>query len=273
MDDVLSAGPRNALPRIGLRLGFAALVAGLVMAYGAVPAAAQGEYTGPLFTPPENQNISGVWWIEEYSAGIEPVGGGDLPFTPEGLQMYEENMAVLRDGSRTDEARRICVPDGIPRILGNPYPFEIGQTHNQVTFVYELNHVIRALRLDAVMPNDEELEIFPAYSGYSVARWEGDTLIVTTAGFHWDTFIDATGIPHSPQLRTEERYRRLDADTLEAVVTVTDPEMFTQPWQARFTYELHPDVRIQDYSCGDGMHRDISHIPGVTEARQARQQQ
>ena len=224
-----------------------------------VPAATPG---GPIYAPPANQNISGVWWIQKYSAKIEIVGGGDLPFTPAGLTKYQANMEALRAGTLKDEARRVCVPDGVPRILGNPYPFQIVQTPGQVTLLYELNHVIRPLQLDKPLPPAEDLEIFPWYSGHSAATWQGDTLVITSAGFNEKTFIDATGAPHSDQMRVTERVRKLNDRTLEIVAEVTDPMMFTRPWQARFVYDLHPEVRLEDYNCGD-THRDIYHIPGV----------
>ena len=226
---------------------------------------------GPIYTPPPNQNISGVWWVRRYDAKIVPVGGGELPFTPAGSQKYRENMAGLKNGTLRDEARRICVPDGIPRLLGNPYPFQIIQTPGQVTITYEVNHIIRPLYLNQPPAPADDLELFPRYIGYSVARWEGDSLVIESTGFHQDTFIDATGVPHSEQLKTVERVRKLDDKTLEAVVTVTDPAMFTRPWQARFVYELHPGERLRDYNCGESF-RDISQVPGVAEARRARGQ-
>jgi hypothetical protein len=226
---------------------------------------------GPIYVPPANQNISGVWWVQRYTPKIQPVGGGELPFTPAGLQKYRDNIAALKTGTLTDEARRICVPDGQPRILGNPYPFQIIQTPGQVTITYELNHVIRPFYLDQPLPPADDLELFPRYSGYSAAHWEGDTLVIESAGFHEDTFIDATGVPHSEQLRTVERVRKLNDRTLEAVVTVTDPAIFTRPWQARFVYDLHPGERLRDYNCGESL-RDISGVPGVAEARRARGQ-
>jgi hypothetical protein len=226
---------------------------------------------GPYYTPPANQNITGIWRMQRYDAKITPVGGGELPFTVAGRAEYAKNMAGLKDGSITDEARRICVPDGIPRILGSPYPFEIVQTLGQVTIMYEVNHVIRALYLGTPLPSAEDLEIFPRYIGYGAPRWEGDTLIIESAGFHQDTFIDATGVPHSDQLRTVERMRRIDQNTLETVVTITDPVMFSQPWNARFEYKLQPGEKIRDYNCGESF-RDISDFPGVAEARAARGQ-
>ena len=224
-----------------------------------------GTTIGPIYIPPEAQDISGAWWTQEYTASIVPrlVDHDELPFTEAGQARYEEIMAGLADGSIIDNARRTCVPDGIPRILGNPYPFQIIQTPGQVTIIYELNHVIRPIPLDVPVPSDDELEIFPYYSGHSVAHWEGDTLVVESAGFKdGSTFIDATGVPHTWQMRTVERIRKLDDNTLENVITVTDADFYSEPWSARFVFDFHPDVRLEDYNCGDE-HRDISHIPGV----------
>jgi hypothetical protein len=236
-----------------------------VLCVAAAPAPAPTEGItpgGPVYTPPANQNISGVWWGRSYSPKIEPAGGGELPFTPVGLAKYREIQAGLADGSIRDEARRVCVPDGVPRILGNPYPFQIFQVPGEVVIVYELNRVIRMVPLDVPHPSAEELVFFPYYSGNSVGRWDGDTLVVETIGFNEKTFIDATGVPHSDQLKTVERMKKLADGTLEVVVEVTDPVTFTRPWSARYVYDLHPDVRLEYYHCGDP-HRDISHIPGV----------
>lgn len=225
-----------------------------------------------LLSPASAQNnaardVSGVWWTSSYSPKIQVFGGADLPFTPAGRTAYERNIARLRDGTIKDEARRVCVPDGIPRILGNPYPFQIVQTPGQTTFIYELNHVIRMVNMDKPQLSKDELDIAPRYSGHSIGRWEGDTLVVETAGFNEKTFIDATGVPHSDQMTTVERIRKISPTRLENVVTVTDPVHFSRPWSAHFVYNLHQEVRLLDYVCGQP-HRDISHIPGVAEARQ-----
>src|SRR5262245_45615171 len=75
----------------------------------------------------QEPDISGIYWATQYNAKIQLVGGGDLPFTAAGKKAYEINIAGLKDGSITDEARRLCVPDGLPRLLATPYPFEIVQ--------------------------------------------------------------------------------------------------------------------------------------------------
>jgi hypothetical protein len=216
-------------------------------------------------------DVSGIWWVTKYSPKIEIVGGGDIPYNDKGLAEYQKNIAGLKDGSITDEARRVCVPDGIPRILGNPYPFLIVPARGHIVMTYELNHVIRIIIMDEQQVSAEELEITPYYSGHSVGHWEGDTLVIETAGYNDSTFLDATGAPHSDQMTTVERVRRISGGKqLEDVVTVTDPDYLTRPFAARFVYDAHPEVRLDaSYNCGEP-HRDISQVPGVTEARRAR---
>ena len=218
--------------------------------------------TAQMVHAAEAPDISGVWWATSYSPKIELVGGGDLPYTAEGKAAYDRNIAALKDGSLIDNARRYCVPDGVPRILATPYPFEIVQTPGQTTILYEMNHTIRVVAMDQPLPSDQALLPYPYYSGHSVGHWEGDTLVVETAGYNDKTFLDATGAPHSDSMHTVERIRKVDANELEDVVTVHDPQMFTRDWSARFVYAQRNDARLQDYVCGE-KHRDISSVRGI----------
>ena len=212
-------------------------------------------------------DIAGVWWATTYNAKIQLVGGGDLPYTPAGKAAYDKNIAALKAGTLVDTARRFCTPDGIPRLLGSPYPFEIIQTQGQTTIIHELNHAIRVVAMDRPVPKAEEIVAYPHYDGHSVGHWEGDTLVIETVGFNDKTFIDATGAPHSDEITTVERIRKINGGRqLEDVVTVKDPQMFTREWSARFVYDLRNDVRLEDYVCGE-KHRDISGVRGVTPPR------
>jgi len=86
-------------------------------------------------------DISGTYWATSYSPTIQVLGGGDPPLNAAGKAAYEKVQAGLKDGSIVDKARRVCVPDGVPRVLATPYPFEIFQVPvGQVTFLYEMNH-------------------------------------------------------------------------------------------------------------------------------------
>ena len=73
-------------------------------------------------------NVSGTYWATRYNAKIQLIGGGDLPLTATGKAAYDKNIANLKDGSKSDNARRLCLPDGVPRVLATPYPFEIIQS-------------------------------------------------------------------------------------------------------------------------------------------------
>jgi hypothetical protein len=237
--------------RVSMRIGTAL---GAVLAASMIIGPAHGQTT---------PDISGTYWATQYNAKIQIVGGGELPLTPKGKEAYAKNMAGLKDGSISDDARKFCVPDGMPRVLATPYPFEIFQAPpGQVTIVHELNHQIRTVALDKTLPKYEELVAYPYYNGHSYGRYEGDTLVVDTAGFNEKTFLDATGAPHTDELVTTERIRKISPTQLEILVTIHDPDYYTRDWQARFVYALRDDVRLEDYVCGEP-HRDLSSVAGV----------
>jgi len=205
-------------------------------------------------------DISGTYWATEYRPKIQPIGGGELPLTEKGRAAYAKNVAGLKDGSVEDRARKYCTPDGLPRALATPYPFEIIKAPpGQILVVYEMNHMIRRIAMDAPLPSAESLVTAPYYNGHSVGRFEGDTLVVRTRGFKDETFLDATGAPHTDMLETTERIRRIGATGIEDVITVHDPEYYAADWQVRFAYTQRTDVRIEDYICGFE-HRDTSSV-------------
>jgi hypothetical protein len=211
--------------------------------------------------PPD---ISGVYWATIYSARIEPMTG-DPPYKPEAMAEYKKNTADLAAGKLDDKARSYCLPDGVPRALESPYPFEIVQTPNrgEIYLLYEINHMVRRVDMQKPLPSNRELQVLPFYAGHSAGHWDGNTLVIDAAGFNDTTFLDNSGGPHSDQLRTTERIRKLDGGKfLEDVVTIHDPVVFTKDWTARFVYQARPDIRIMDYNCGE-MHRDLTQVKGV----------
>ena len=207
-------------------------------------------------------DISGTYWATSYSPKIQVMGGGDPPLNEAGKAAYAANQAGLKDGSIVDKARKVCVPDGIPRALETPYPFEIFQVPtDQVTFLFEMNHQVRVVVMDRPLPKAESLITDLRYQGHSVGHWDGDTLVVESNGYNDRTFLDATGLPHGEALTTTERIRKT-GNQLEDIVTIHDPENYSKDWQARFVYEARNDVRLEDYACGDA-HRDLSSVKGV----------
>jgi hypothetical protein len=216
-------------------------------------------------------DLSGTYWATEYQARIQVVGGGAPPLNDAGQVEYEKNRAGLKDGSIEDPVRSICLPDGIPRLLSTPYPFQVYQLPvGQVTFVHELNNQVRVIPLGKPLPTAEQMLIAPAYEGYASGRYEDDALVAESAGFNDQTFLDSSGLPHSDQLRTTERIRRV-GEQLEIVVTIRDPAFYSRDWQARFVYPRRTGLRLKEYVCGEP-HRDISQVKGITEVRAQRAQ-
>jgi len=124
-----------------------------------------------------------------------------------------------------------CEPLGYPRDLweANLRPFEFIQIPGRVLQHMQYHDVWRTIWTDGrALPKDPD----PAWYGYSVGRWEGDTFVVESMGYDDRTWIDHFGNPHSDQMRLVERYRRPDKDTLLLEVTLTDPKTYTKPWVA-----------------------------------------
>ena len=230
-------------------------------------------FASAAFAAGAEPDISGIWWATNYSPKIQVMGGGDPPLNAAGKAEYAKNQAGLRNGSLVDKARKVCIPDGIPRVLETPYPFEIYQVpRGQITMIHELNHQLRVIALDKPLPKYEDVSSFENYNGHTVGHWEGDTLVIQGIGYNEDTFLDSSGLPHSDQMVTTERIRKAGNNQLEDVVTIHDPNMYTRDWQARFVYNQRNDIRMEDYSCNDATHRDLSQVKGVAEARALRAQ-
>jgi hypothetical protein len=122
-----------------------------------------------------------------------------------------------------------CDPPGFPRILWLPATPGIRflETGDEVFQFFEFARTWRELWTDGRKLSDEAE---PRWIGYSTARWEGNTFIVDSAGFMEASWLDQYGSPHSDQLRVEERYRLVDRNNLELIITVTDPKTYTAPW-------------------------------------------
>jgi len=217
-------------------------------------------------------NLSGIWWANSYSPSMKTylVGGGEIPLNDAGKKKYAENQQGLKDGSLVDWARKYCTPDGLPRALSTPYPFQIiAEPAGQMSLIYEQNTMIRGVSMVKPLDSLEKLSILPFWNGHSAGHWEGDTLVIQSGGFNERTFADATGLPHSDELMTTERVRKINGGKqLEDVITIHDPVYYVRDWQARFVYDNHEGMRMMEYVCGQP-HRDISHIKGVNEARAA----
>jgi hypothetical protein len=108
----------------------------------------------------------------------------------------------------------------------------------------------------------------PSWMGYSVGRWEGDTLVVESHGFNDRTWLDG-GHPHTDGMRITERYRRPDFGHLELDVTLHEPALYATPWRATIRAQLTPDTELLEYVCNENT-RSREHMVGkASDARQS----
>jgi hypothetical protein len=102
----------------------------------------------------------------------------------------------------------------------------------------------------------------PTWMGYSVGRWDGDTLVVDSNGFHAGTWLDRDGHPHTEQLRLTERYRRPTFGALELEVTFSDPGAYSRPWTAKVGAVYAADTEMLEWVCNEGAGRSLAHWVG-----------
>ena len=135
-----------------------------------------------------------------------------------------------------------CLPLHPVQLHFHPQPRKIIQTPGLVAILYEANGGLRQIFTDGrPLPPDD---VQPTWYGYSVGRWEQDTLVVQTRGFRELMWIDEEGTPGTDSLRMTERIRRVNYGTLAIEVTVEDPKTFTRPWTVTFNQRLMPDADL-----------------------------
>ena len=183
-------------------------------------------------------DLSGIWMRADLGR-LAP--GEPPPYTPEAQAKHE----ALRKRSGVDDPLARCLAPGVPRIWTMPAPFKIIQLPNEVVFLFEMFSGVRVVPTDGRDDPDDE----PRFYGTSVGRWEGDTLVIEVSNFNDKTWLAQGATHHSDQLTVVERLRRTGPSTLTLEITVTDPVVFTKPWNIRHTFELRPGERIREYVC------------------------
>jgi len=176
-----------------------------------------------------------------------------LDFKPDDAPMRPEAAEILRTSKGYVGS---CAPIGIPLTYLVSEPDEIVQSPRQIVMLFESDGTHRQIHLDGrPLPKDPE----PSWLGYSVGKWEGDTLVVETIGFNDRTVLDLIGHPHSDALRVVERYHRRDFGHMDVEVTLDDPKMYTQPFTIKFTQRLLADSDVLENICAEN-EKDVVHI-------------
>ena len=169
---------------------------------------------------------------------------GGLPYQPWAAELVRKRMADFAK----DDPVGLCKPGGALRILTYPPPRKIIQVPRLVVILSERDVTYRQIHTDGrPLPENPE----PTWNGYSVGRWEGDTLVVQTIGLRDDTWLDRNGSPSTDAAKITERYRRLSYGRLDIEVTVDDPKAYTRPWTVTLHHLIQPDTELLDYHCAD----------------------
>ncbi len=242
-----------------------AVVSLLVAACSAPPPAAPAAYRAPR-TPDGAPDLSGIWqanntanWdIEAHPAksgpmfqlgaafsvppGIGVVEGGALPYLPEALAKKQANAASWT----TLDPEVKCFMPGIPRATYQPFPFQIVQSADNVLMTYEFASASRMIRM-----NSQEKSPAPAWMGWSVGRWDGETLVVDVVDHMEETWFDRAGNYHSDALKVTERYTALDANTLQYQATIDDPKVYSRAWTMSMPLyrRREANAQLMEYKC------------------------
>jgi hypothetical protein len=205
-------------------------------------------------------DLSGVWLpvdgrhFMDLAADLKPE---DVPYQP-----WAKALATEREERvHKDDPLAQCMPPGVPRVeTHGGHLFKILQMPRELIVLYETstNDVFREIFTDGrPLPVDPQ----PSWKGYSVGRWEGDSMVVDTIGFNNRGWIDtAKGRPQTEALHVTERFRRVNAGRMEIGVTIDDPRAYTKPWNVRIEVKLVPDTELMETVCENS--RGTEHMVG-----------
>ena len=258
---------------ISLRLVFICIVA--VAAWVAAPAAQWLNHPTPGIprlpngkpdlnapapkTADGRPDLSGIFYLEarcpasgcsdDYQAGPEFINfgaklPGGLPYQPWAAALVKERTAELYK----DDPVGFCKPSGVLRLLTFPPPRKFVQMPGLFLILSERDVTFRQVFTDGrPLPADPS----PSWNGYSVGRWEGDTLVVQTIGLRDGAWIDRSGSPLTEAAKITERYRRPSLGLVQIEVTVDDPKAYLRPWTVTLNQRLAADTELLDYHCTD----------------------
>ncbi len=194
--------------------------------YGPVPAAA----------------VLALGAVGSVPPGMGVVEGGAIPYKPAALAKKKENQDKWLE--RDPEIK--CYLPGVPRATYMPQPFQILQSPSAIFFAYQYAGAVRNVYLKDPGPAPID-----SWMGQSVAKWEGETLVIDAKGFNDSTWFDRAGNFHSEDLHVVERYTRSSADVIRYEATIEDPQTFTRPWKISLPLyrRIEKNAQLMDFKC------------------------
>jgi hypothetical protein len=215
----------------------------------AVPRTPDGrvDLTAPAPRLPDGKpDFSGVWnpptgYLRDLAKDLkEPV-----PFQPAAKALYDERSAGLHWREEPDAN---CLPQGVPKVLLAPAPWRMVQTPERIFFIHEAFNLWWQVFMDGrefVVSS----EVTPTWHGYSIGKWEDDTLVVDSRGFNGKVWLDQLGKPSTEALHVTTRFRRKNFGHMDIQVTIDDPQAYTKPWSANVEVTLVPNGELMEFIC------------------------
>jgi hypothetical protein len=204
----------------------------------------------------EHPDFTGVWTNYRAPGAPAGFGGGPAPsYKPEAQAKIQQYQRVTTGTNHSPG--NYCVGTGMPgSMLGSGgYPMEIVQRPEQINITYEAHGEMRRVYFGERVANKDD--VFPERNGYSVGRWEGDTLVIET-----DRLLEQVDqrYAHSDEARIVERYRLVTEDgkkVISATLTMTDPKFLTETFTTEKKWAEVPNGRLLSYECTEPQWRDV----------------
>jgi hypothetical protein len=212
-------------------------------------------------TPDGKPDLSGLWEPEAspYRFDVIQDVKDEGIFRPAAEALFLQRAADLR----RDNPVTHCLPAGPSAIFaaGSTRFYRIVQSPAVIALLYELSGFRQIYTDGRPLPKDPN----PTWMGYSIGHWDGDTMVVESAGFNDKTWLDMVGHPHSEYLHVTEKFHRVDFGHMQVQVTYDDPEMLVRPLTISLAVNYAPDTDMLEYVCNEN-ERDTEHLIATAKA-------
>ncbi len=202
-------------------------------------------------------DLSGIWMSRAFGPSVPgrpPIANfghagigfkEDLPFQPWARELQKKRASEFSK----ENPDGLCLPESLLQLHLDPQPLKVVQTPAAIYIIYETNYGLRTIFTDGrALPPQGGPQ--PAWYGYSVGRWEGDTLVVETNNYRGDGWLDARGSPMTEAATVTERFRRVNYGQLDIEFTLDDPKAYTRPFTVRIDQRLIADgSELIEYIC------------------------
>jgi len=209
-------------------------------------------------SPDGKPDLYGIWTSDNLlTQGALGQTTLTLPIKPEDVILTREGEVLQRRRKENYFPGAECLPITLPRHTA-VQPFKIFPLRGTVVILYEHQTTYRQIFMDGrELPKDPN----PTWRGYSVGKWDGETLVVDTSGFNDAEEILPGRRPHSDALHIIERFRRRDFGHLEIQFMIDDPKVYAKPWSFKEEFQLTPDTELLEYVCNEN-EKDLKHMLG-----------